>query len=91
MNSQELVDSLVREVEEEEYLGSTGAVDVGVGKHTGGRGDRRGEGVVVRGTRVVRIDPDEKGGWVVQLESGWSGKEGEKGTVDAVRADVVGQ
>ena len=87
VDSQGLVDSLAREIEEEEYAGS-----VSVGGQAGGRGgEARGEGVVVRGTRVVRIDREEKGpGWVVQLETGWEGKEdGEKGEVESVRADVV--
>jgi len=64
---------------------------VGIGQGTHGRVKERGEGVIVPGTRVVRIDREEKGkGWVVQLETGWEGKEeGEKGEVEAVRADVV--
>ena len=88
VDSQGLVDSLSREVQEEEYLGDSG---VGVGFKQGKRTAERGEGVIVPGTRVVRIDREEKGnGWVVQLETGWEGKEeGEKGEVEAVRADVV--
>ncbi|KAK1923130.1 FAD dependent oxidoreductase [Papiliotrema laurentii] len=85
VDSQGLVDSLAREIEEEDYVGEAA---VGYGK---AKGVQRGEGVVVRGTRVVRIDREEKGrGWVVQLESNWEGKsEGEKGDVESVRADVV--
>jgi len=85
VDSQGLVDSLEREIEEEDYAGDAA---VGLTSKTQGQ---RGEGVVVKGTRVVRIDRDEKGkGWVVQLETGWEGKEdGEKGEVESVRADVV--
>lgn len=85
VDSQGLVDSLEREIEEEDYVG-----DIGVGLAKTKKAER-GEGVVVKGTRVVRIDREEKGdGWVVQLETGWEGKqEGEKGDVEAVRADVV--
>lgn len=91
VNAGGLVDSLAREIEEPDYLDSVkreGPMPVGVGVADGGE---RGEGVVVPGTRVVRIDRDENGqGWVVQLETGWEGKApGEKGEVEAVRADVV--
>ncbi|KAL7422873.1 hypothetical protein Q5752_002170 [Cryptotrichosporon argae] len=87
VDSQGLVSSLEREIEEEDYLGDNHQLGVGL---AGRRKGERGEGVIVRGTRVVRIDPDEKGGWVVQMETGWEGKpEGEKGEVEAVRADVV--
>lgn len=89
----DLIHSLEREVEEEEYLSGSGSTGVGskrgVGRRGAGKGDKRGEGVIVRGTRVVRIDPGEKGGWVVQLESGWNGDVGSKGEVEAVRAEVV--
>lgn len=86
VDSQGLVDSLEREIEEEDYAG-----EVAVGLSGKQRKVERGEGVVVKGTRVVRIDREERGdGWVVQLETGWEGKEGgEKGDVEAVRADVV--
>lgn len=82
-----LVESLAREIEEDDYLTSAGAVNAGVG--FGRRASERGEGVIVRGTRVVRVDPDPEGsgGWVVQLETGWG--DGEKGDVEAVKADVV--
>ncbi|BEI80245.1 hypothetical protein CcaverHIS002_0107740 [Cutaneotrichosporon cavernicola] len=83
VDSAGLVDSLAREIEEDDYLSNT---KVGVGlANPGKRKAERGEGVILRGTRVVRIDPDEDG-WVVQLESGWGE---EKGQVEAVRASVV--
>jgi L-2-hydroxyglutarate oxidase LhgO len=92
VDSQALVASLEREIEEEDYVGECG---VGLapnsdGSSGAGRGER-GDGVIVRGTRVVRVDREEKGGgWVVQLETGWEGlQEGEKGDVEAVRADVL--
>ncbi|WOO79359.1 L-2-hydroxyglutarate dehydrogenase, mitochondrial [Vanrija pseudolonga] len=88
VDSAGLVDSLAREIEEEDYLAAAPGVGVGL---SGGRDYERGEGVVVPGTRVVRVDREENGpGWVVQLETGWEGiPEGEKGEVEAVRADVV--
>ncbi|XAO22258.1 hypothetical protein I312_101027 [Cryptococcus bacillisporus CA1280] len=78
VDSQGLVDSLEREVEDPDYNPSASRED-------------RGEGVIVLGTRVVRIDREESGsGWVVQMETGWEGLgEGEKGEVESVRADVV--
>jgi L-2-hydroxyglutarate oxidase LhgO len=96
VNAAALVDSLAREIEEPDYLETAGAsqeaaVPVGIGleHHEFARGD----GVIVRGTRVVRIDPDPEGngkGWVVQLETGWEGlAPGEQGDVEAVRAEVV--
>jgi 2-hydroxyglutarate dehydrogenase len=93
VDSQGLVDSLEREIEEGDYLSSSNGGYFGVGVR-GGRsrkGTGRGEGVIVKGTRVVRIDRENKGnGWVVQLESGWEGlEEGQKGDVESVRADVV--
>lgn len=87
IDSAGLVDSLAREIEEDDYLSSSLDPKVGVGLATDRRPTERGEGVVVRGTRVVRIDPGEDGGWIVQLESGWGGTE--KGEVEAVKADVV--
>lgn len=85
VNSGALVESLEREIQEEDYLKSSGDPKVGVG--LAGRAFDRGEGVIVPGTRVVRIDPAEDGkGWVVQLESNW---EDGKGELDAVRAAVV--
>lgn len=83
VDSAGLVDSLAREVEEEDYL-SVPNIGVGLAK---GKKAERGEGVIVRGTRVVRIDPAEGGGWVVQLESGWGGDQ--MGDVEAVHASVV--
>lgn len=95
-DSQGLVDSLAREIEEEDYLTTKDAEHVGVGlssrkgKRTGDEGGR-GEGVIVLGTRVVRIDRDENGsGWIVQLESGWEALEpGQQGEVESVKAEVV--
>lgn len=88
VDSAGLVESLAREVEEDDYLSSCPSPNVGVGlANPGKRKAQRGEGVVVRGTRVVRIDPGVDGGWVVQLESGWGGAE--KGDVEAVHASVV--
>lgn len=89
VDSQGLVASLEREIEDEEYLAAETLRRMGVGSIKKILDGARGEGVIVRGTRVVRIDPDEKGGWVVQLESGWSDNQGDKGQVDAVRAEVV--
>lgn len=79
VDSQGLVDSLEREVEDPDYNPSAS------------REEDRGDGVIVLGTRVVRIDREESGsGWVVQMETGWEGLgEGEKGEVESVRADVV--
>lgn len=91
VDSATLVESLSREIEESDYLASAGddGIRNGVGLKT--HDFDRGEGVVVPGTRVVRIDREENGaGWVVQLESNWEGKdEGETGDVEAIRADVV--
>ncbi|EJT51248.1 hypothetical protein A1Q1_07526 [Trichosporon asahii var. asahii CBS 2479] len=85
VNSGSLVESLEREIQEEDYLKASGADKNGVG--LAGRSFDRGEGVIVPGTRVVRIDPAEDGkGWVVQLESNW---EDGPGDIDAVRASVV--
>lgn len=94
VDSQGLVDSLAREIEEEDYLGANSAEHVGVGLASSNgkaREDTRGEGVIVLGTRVVRIDREENGqGWVVQLETGWEGLDREeKGEVESVKADVV--
>lgn len=89
VDSAGLVDSLAREIEEADYLETSGGVGVGVGvadKRRKGLADR-GEGIIVRGTRVVRVDPGEKGGWVVQLET--AGADGEPGDVEAVHADVL--
>lgn len=85
---QALVDTLTREIEESDYLFKREDVAVGVRK---GRREQRGYGVVMLGTRVVRVDRDTKGkGWVVQLENGWEGKgEGERGELESVRAEVV--
>jgi 2-hydroxyglutarate dehydrogenase len=85
---QALVDTLTREIEESDYLFKREDVAVGVRK---GRREQRGHGVVMLGTRVVRVDRDTKGkGWVVQLENGWEGKgEGERGELESVRAEVV--
>ncbi|WVQ85952.1 hypothetical protein IAT38_008120 [Cryptococcus sp. DSM 104549] len=79
VDSQGLVDSLEREVEDPDYYPAAA------------REEDRGEGVIVMGTRVVRIDRGENGdGWVVQMETGWEGlEEGQKGEVEAVKADVV--
>lgn len=85
VDSAGVVDSLAREIEEADYLGGSHGASVGVGLASS-RSDR-GEGMIVRGTRVVRVDKDEGGGWVVQLETGWG--EGAKGDVEAVKADVV--
>ncbi|WWC72578.1 uncharacterized protein I206_106540 [Kwoniella pini CBS 10737] len=78
IDSQGLVDSLSREIEESEYNQESLTED-------------RGEGIIVLGTRVVRIDKEKKGnGWIVQLETNWEGlEEGEKGDVESVRADIV--
>ena len=101
VDSAALVESLQREIEEDEYLFSNNAEEVAVGLSTrpclGERappartyGEERGEGTVVRGTRVVRIDPGGSGGWVVQMESGWEGlADGEKGEVESVECGMV--
>jgi glycerol-3-phosphate dehydrogenase len=72
------------EIEDPDYLSSKKAETSAVGRM---REETRGEGVLVMGTRVVRIDKDDKGGWVVQMETGWEG--GEKGQVESVRCQVV--
>nr|XP_031862525.1 uncharacterized protein CI109_002022 [Kwoniella shandongensis]KAA5529597.1 hypothetical protein CI109_002022 [Kwoniella shandongensis] len=81
VDSQGLVDSLALEIEDPDYNPSS----------TNSTRETRGDGVIVMGTRVVRIDREEKGkGWVVQLETGWEGlAEGEKGEVESVRVEVV--
>jgi len=85
IDSQALVDSLAMEVEDPDYLASKKAESSAVGRVREGT---RGEGVLVMGTRVVRIDKDTDGkGWVVQMETGW-GEEG-KGQVEAVKCQVV--
>ena len=85
IDSQALVDSLAMEVEDPDYLASKKAESSAVGRM---REETRGEGVLVMGTRVVRIDKDTDGkGWVVQMETGW-GEEG-KGQVEAVKCQVV--
>nr|XP_019051077.1 FAD dependent oxidoreductase [Kwoniella bestiolae CBS 10118]OCF30007.1 FAD dependent oxidoreductase [Kwoniella bestiolae CBS 10118] len=83
VDSQGLVDSLEREIEDSDYISSSSSASSG--------GQDRGEGVIVLGTRVVRIDKEEKGhGWVVQLETNWEGLgEGEKGDVESVRTEVL--
>jgi L-2-hydroxyglutarate oxidase LhgO len=90
IDSQALVDSLSQEIEDRDYLSSKGAESSSVGRM---REETRGEGVLVLGTRVVRIDRDrdEKGkeGWVVQMETGWDGENGTKGQVESVRCEVV--
>lgn len=87
IDSQSLVDSLAQEIEDPDYLSSKKAESSAVGRF---KAEKRGEGVLVMGTRVVRIDRDEDGkdGWVVQMETGWGG-EGEKGQVESVRCQVV--
>ncbi|KAK8850521.1 hypothetical protein IAR55_004439 [Kwoniella newhampshirensis] len=80
IDSQGLVNSLALEIEDPDY-----------DPHPTTR-DTRGEGVIVMGTRIVRIDREEDGkGWVVQMETGWEGLEkgGEKGEVESVRVEVV--
>lgn len=84
VDSQSLVDSLAQEIEDADYLPSKKAESSAVGRF---KSEKRGEGVLVMGTRVVRIDKDEKDGWVVQMETGWG--EGEKGQVESVRCSVV--
>ncbi|WVF68203.1 hypothetical protein IAT40_002968 [Kwoniella sp. CBS 6097] len=89
VDSQGLVDSLSREIEEADY-----ALENDISETDGRNSARdRGEGVIVLGTRVVRIDkdPDTRGkGWIVQLETGWEGlPDGERGEVESVRAEVV--
>ena len=90
VDSQVLVDSLAREIEEPDYLSNSDLETLAVGVRKGRR-EERGEGNLVRGTRVVRIDRNEKGsGWIVQLETKWEGKEeGEQGDVESVLAEVV--
>lgn len=85
IDSQALVDSLALEIEDSEYLSTNKAEASAVGRWRGG--SKRGEGVLVMGTRIVRIDKDEKDGWVVQMETGWS--EGQRGEVESVRCQVV--
>ncbi|WVQ63304.1 uncharacterized protein L199_001456 [Kwoniella botswanensis] len=82
VDSQGLVDSLEREIEDADYNSPSSSST---------SGEDRGEGVIVLGTRVVRIDKEEKGnGWVVQLETNWEGLgEGGKGDVESVRTDVL--
>ncbi|WVO17425.1 hypothetical protein L204_105117 [Cryptococcus depauperatus] len=79
IDSQGLVDSLEREIEDPDY------------NPNAFKENDRGEGVIVLGTRVVRIDGDEEDhGWIVQMETGWEGlKDGEKGHVESVKAEVV--
>jgi L-2-hydroxyglutarate oxidase LhgO len=94
IDSQALVDSLALEIEDPDYLVSKKAESSAVGIGSKGRREEsRGEGVLVLGTRVVRIDRDmdDKGGegWVVQMETGWEGEEGTKGQVESVRCGVV--
>ena len=86
IDSQSLVDSLAQEIEDADYLPSKKAESSAVGRF---KAEQRGEGVLVMGTRVVRIDKDEKDGWVVQMETGWGESEGEKGQVESVRCQVV--
>ena len=87
IDSQALVDSLASEIEDPDYLSNVKAESSAVGRM---REETRGEGVLVMGTRVVRIDKGEDGkGWVVQMETGWNGQEGEKGQVESVRCQVV--
>ena len=91
VDSQALVDSLQREMDEPEYLFASNGEEVAVGTAATGEPREPGEGVSMVGTRVVRVDREEGGdGWVVQMESNWEGlAEGEKGEVESVRADVV--
>lgn len=91
VDSQALVDSLQREMDEPEYLFASNGEEVAVGTAATGEPREPGEGVSMVGTRVVRVDREEKGdGWVVQMESNWEGlAEGERGEVESVRADVV--
>lgn len=91
VDSQALVDSLAREIEEADYLPSKDGAQHAVGSRGLRPEDRRGDGVLVLGTRIVRIDREEKGtGWIVQMETGWEGREeGEKGEVESVRCEVV--
>jgi L-2-hydroxyglutarate oxidase LhgO len=84
IDSQALVDTLALEIEDADYLSTNQAESSAVGRWGG---DKRGEGVLVMGTRVVRIDRDEKDGWVVQMETGWG--EGQRGEVESVRCQVV--
>ncbi|OCF54720.1 FAD dependent oxidoreductase [Kwoniella mangroviensis CBS 10435] len=88
VDSQGLVDSLEREIEDPDYNSISSSSS---SSSSSLNGEARGEGVVVLGTRVVRIDKEEKGnGWVVQLETNWEGLgEGEKGDVESVRTDVL--
>ncbi|RXK39653.1 FAD dependent oxidoreductase [Tremella mesenterica] len=93
VDSQALVDSLAREIEEPEYLYSSNAEEIAVGVDVTGERRRRepGEGVIMLGTRVIRIDKDFKeDGWIVQMETGWEGlKDGEKGQVESVKTNVI--
>ncbi|KAK4688612.1 F-box and WD-40 domain protein CDC4, partial [Tremellales sp. Uapishka_1] len=85
VDSQGLVDSLEREIEEADFAVSIRRGDANDIE------EERGEGVVVMGTRVVRVDRAEDGkGWIVQIETGWEGKrDGEKGDVESVHAAVL--
>jgi hypothetical protein len=86
IDSQALVDSLALEIEDPDYLPSKQAESSSVGRM---KEETRGEGVLVMGTRVVRIDKDPEGkGWIVQMETGWS-EDGEKGQVESVKCQVV--
>jgi len=86
IDSQALVDSLALEIEDPDYLPSKKAESSSVNRM---KEETRGEGVLVLGTRVVRIDKDPEGkGWVVQMETGWS-EDGEKGQVESVKCQVV--
>lgn len=87
VDSQSLVDSLAMEIEDPDHLSSNNAESSAVGGSRR-REERRGEGVLVMGTRVVRIDKDDKDGWVVQMETGWS-PDGQKGQVESVRCQAV--
>ncbi|WWC92313.1 uncharacterized protein L201_007267 [Kwoniella dendrophila CBS 6074] len=83
VDSQGLVDSLSREIEESDYNIDDFSSSL--------EKENRGEGIIVLGTRVVRIDKDPKDdSWVIQLETNWEGlEEGQKGDVESVRAQVV--
>lgn len=84
VDSQALVDTLALEIEDAEYLPTNKAESSAVGRW---RAEQRGEGVLMMGTRVVRIDKDERDGWVVQMETDWG--EGQRGEVESVRCQVV--
>lgn len=86
VDSQSLVDTLALEIEDPEYLSTNKAESSAVGRY---RAENRGEGVQVMGTRVVRIDKDDKDGWVVQMETGGDPAQGVKGEVESVRCQVV--